>query len=115
MHELSIVETLIEQVVKEIDRSGHDGHVVQLDITIGRLSGVNVDSIRFAFELLSPDTVLENANLCIAEPKAVCCCQACGAKTEVDELVQGCPACGDHNFTYEGGQDLMLDSIELEE
>jgi hydrogenase nickel incorporation protein HypA/HybF len=115
VHELSIVETLIEQVEKEVRRSGHDGHVVHLDVTIGRLSGINVDSIRFAFDLLTPDTMLAQAELRIAEPKATCCCSQCGARTEIDDLVAVCPACGSGHITFEGGQDLFLESIELED
>jgi len=115
MHEFSIVESLIEQVQQEVTRSGHDGRVVRLDISVGRLSGVNVDSIRFAFELLAPDTLLADADLQIAEPKAVCRCKACEAKTKIDELVVVCPVCGSGEITLEGGQDLLLDSIELKD
>ena len=86
---------------------------MRLDITVGRLSGVNVDSIRFAFELLAPDTLLDGADLRIAEPKAVCRCEECKARTEIDELVVDCPACGSGQITLEGGQDLLLESIEL--
>jgi len=115
LHELSIVETLIEQVNREVRQSGHEGQVIRLDISVGRLSGVNVDSIRFAFELLSPGTLLEGVELQIAQPKAVCCCDACKARTEIDELVSDCPACGSGQITFEGGQDLFLESIELED
>ncbi|HLA84850.1 MAG TPA: hydrogenase maturation nickel metallochaperone HypA [Thermoguttaceae bacterium] len=115
MHELSIVETLIEQVQKEVGRSGHEGRVVKLDVAVGRLSGVNVDSVRFAFELLAPGTLLEDAELRIARPKAVCCCKQCPARTEIDDLVAECPICGSREITFEGGQDLFLESIELED
>jgi hydrogenase nickel incorporation protein HypA/HybF len=115
LHELSIVEALIEQVQAEIRRSGHEGRVVHLDIVIGRLSGVNADSVRFAFELLSPDTLLEQAELRIIQTKAICRCEACGAGTEIDELVAECPACGSPRIALEGGQDLVLESIELED
>jgi hydrogenase nickel incorporation protein HypA/HybF len=115
LHELSIVEALIEQVQAEIRRSGHEGRVVHLDIVIGRLSGVNADSVRFAFELLSPGTLLEQAELRIVQPKAVCCCEACAARTEIDDLVAECPACQSSRITFEGGQDLVLESIELED
>ena len=115
MHELSIVETLIEQVEKEVLQSGHEGRIVQLDLVIGRLSGVNADSIRFAFELLSPDTKLAGARLCIEEPRAVCRCEDCRADTEIDELTASCPVCGSIHVSMVGGQELMLDSIELEE
>lgn len=115
MHELSIVETLIEQVEKEVRLSGHEGRIVQLDLVVGRLSGVNADSIRFAFELLSPDTKLAGTKLSIEEPRAVCRCEDCKAETEIDELTVSCPVCDSPHVAMVGGRDLMLNSIELEE
>jgi len=115
MHELSIVEALIEQVEKEVERSGHRGRVTGLDVSIGRLSGVNPDSFRFALEMLAPGTLLEAAEIRIAEPRATCRCPSCGAATEVDELAAQCPACGSGDVLLEGGRELWLQSIELED
>ncbi len=115
MHELSIIETLISQVQNEVLRSGQRGRVSRLNLVIGRLSGVNVDSIRFAFELLPPDTSLSGAELSIEQPLASCRCEDCEAQTRIDELFASCPTCGSQHVTIVGGQDLMLDSIELEE
>lgn len=115
MHEVAIVESLIEQVEKEVAQSGHQGRVLRLELTVGRLSGVNADSIRFAFELLSPETLVEHADLCIHEPKAICRCEDCGGRREIDELTAVCPLCGGGRIAFEGGQDLLLQSIELED
>jgi hydrogenase nickel incorporation protein HypA/HybF len=89
--------------------------VIRLDLVIGRLSGVYVGAIRFAFELLSPGTLVEWAELRIAEPNARCRCAACGAFVEIDELAPRCPACGSSDVAIEGGQELLLETIELEE
>ena len=115
MHELSIVEALIDQVRRELDQAGQAGRILRLEMTIGRISGVHADSVRFAFELLSPGTLLEGAEIVIREPKAVCRCHACNARTEIDELVIQCPTCGSDNVTIEGGRELMLQSIDVEE
>ena len=115
MHELSIVDALIEQTQAEIENAGHNGRVLRLDLTIGRLSGVYCDSIRFGFELLSKGTPLEGAELNITEPKATCHCAACDARVEIDEIVVQCPECGDGDVSIEGGRQLLLDSIELED
>ncbi len=115
LHELTIIETLIAQVEKEVLQSGQRGRVVGLSLVIGRLSGVNVDSIRFAFGLLSPDTSLAGAELCIEEPRASIRCEDCETETEIEELVANCPACGSQHVTIVGGQDLLLNSIEVEE
>jgi hydrogenase nickel incorporation protein HypA/HybF len=115
MHEVSIVEALIEQVEGEVERAGASGRVTRLGLSIGRLSGVHADSIRFAFELLSPGTILEGADLEIDEPRAVCVCSACGARTELEELSLDCPGCGDVDITLHGGQEMLLQTIDVDE
>ena len=114
MHELSIVEALIEQVEREVRRVEQQGRVVELYLSVGRLSGVNPDSIRFAVELLAPGTVIEGAELHITEPPAVCQCRECDAATDIEQLVTQCPACGSGQIQITGGRDLTLNSIELE-
>jgi hydrogenase nickel incorporation protein HypA/HybF len=115
MHELSIVEALIEQVQREVERSGQLGTIRRLELTVGRLSGVSCSSLRFAFELLSADTIVEQAELHISERKATCRCQACNARVEIDEIAVRCPACGSMQVALEGGRELLLESIEIED
>jgi len=115
MHELSIVEALFDQAEREIRRLGHEGRVLRMDLTIGRLSGVNSDSIRFAFELLKPETIFDRAELAIEEPPAACRCRACGAESEVSDITAECPRCGSHDIIIEGGREMLLQSIELED
>lgn len=115
MHELAIVDALIQQVESEVRRAGSGGRVTRLDVVVGRLSGVCADSLRFAFEMLAPGTLVEAARLQIEEPKAVCSCSRCGKTSEIDDLTGSCPHCGSNEVRIVGGQDLLLQSIELEE
>jgi hydrogenase nickel incorporation protein HypA/HybF len=115
MHEMSIVQALIEQVEGEIERAGQTGRVTRLELAIGTLSGVHADSIRFAFELMSPGTVVEHAELVITHPAAHLTCRQCGAAPEIPELIMTCPACGSTDITIAGGTDLLLQTIELDD
>lgn len=115
MHELSIVESLIDQVEHELDRVERPGRVLRLELSIGRLSGVCPESIRFAFGLIAQGTPVEGAEVVIEEPKAVCRCLACDARTEIDDLVIQCPVCGSGEIAIEGGRELVLQTIEVEE
>jgi hydrogenase nickel incorporation protein HypA/HybF len=115
MHELAIVEALLEQVGRELHRAGQSGRVKRLELAVGRLSGVHCHSLRFAFELLSPGTPAEGAALEISEPQAVCNCAGCGQRQQIDDLVVQCPACGSTDIVIEEGRELMLQSIELED
>jgi len=115
MHEVAIVDALIAQVEEEVRRAGVSGRVVRLDLTIGRLSGVSVEAIRFALELLAPGTVVESARVEIRQPAAVACCAACGHRADIDHVPAHCPRCGSRELSVEGGRELLLESIELEE
>jgi len=115
VHELSIVEAILDQAEREIRRSGQEGPVRRLELSIGHLSGVNCDSLRFAFDLLSPDTAFAGAELQIHQPAALCCCRACGARNEVTEFAGECPKCGSDDILIEGGRDMLLESIELDD
>jgi hydrogenase nickel incorporation protein HypA/HybF len=120
MHELTIAEALIEQVGTELDRAGRGtrlrvGAVKRLELAVGRLSGVHCDSLRFAFELLSPGTPAEGAELSIREPRAISRCRQCRASTEIEDLVVDCPVCGSPEIVIEEGRELLLESIEIED
>ena len=112
---MSIVLALIEQVGAELEKSEHRGRVVCLDLMIGRMSGIHVDSFRFAFDVLSPGTIVEGAELRIDEPRAALRCHACGAAQQIEEIVVQCPCCGSGQIAIEGGQDLVLHTFELVE
>jgi hydrogenase nickel incorporation protein HypA/HybF len=115
MHEVAIADALIEQVQGEIDRAGASGRVTRVALVVGRLSGVNADSLRFALDLLVKGTILEPARIEIAEPSAQCQCVACGWRTEIEDLEARCQRCGSSDVAIEGGRELLLESIELEE
>ena len=114
MHELSIVEALIDQVRETLERAGEKSRVLKLELSIGRLSGVNCDSLRFAFGMLAPGSVVERAELVIQQPNAACNCRACNVLTEIDDLVMQCPNCSSGDISIEGGRELILQSIDVE-
>ncbi len=115
MHELSIVESLLEEVQKQIEAAGCRGPVVRLGLRIGRFSGVSIEALRFAFELAKPGTLLAEAQLEIEQVAGLCVCGACGRQTPVEQLEVVCPVCGSPEIQLQGGQELILESIELQE
>ena len=68
-----------------------------------------------SFDLLAPDTILAEAEIIIREPKAVCRCNSCQAVTEIDELLLQCPRCSSDDVVIDGGRELLLQSIDVEE
>ena len=115
MHELSLCQALLDQVEREVHGSGHSGRVVRLTLSVGRLSGVHVHALRFAFDVLSVDSIVDGAELEIREPPARCCCRSCGTHAPIVEIVLACQSCGSSDVTIRDGRDLLLESIDLEE
>lgn len=62
MHELSIADALLDIVQKRASGEGIN-RVYEINLRIGEFSGVFPDSLRFAFEVLSRDTITEGAHL----------------------------------------------------
>ena len=115
MHEFSIIESVIDQVAEEVQRAGSGGRVRQVCLAIGRLSGVHVESLRFAFEALSPGTLVDGAELFVRQTRANGHCHDCGAKFETDDFFVPCNECSGSNVRIEGGRDMVLESIELDD
>jgi hydrogenase nickel incorporation protein HypA/HybF len=115
MHEFSIVQALIGQVDREIEKSGSRGRVMAVELVIGRLSGVHADALRFAFEVLAPQTVLQSADLRIVETPAAVECRTCRVRSEWDQLSLRCPNCGGEDVVIDGGRELLLQTIELDD
>jgi len=115
MHEISILRQMIASAEAELDRLDPPATPTGLTVAIGTLSGASAEAIRFAFDILSPDSRLSGCRLEIVEPKPVCVCRECGARQETETLVISCPRCGATSISLEGGDDLRLESIEVED
>ncbi len=117
MHEASIAEALINTAEEEVRNSGSrkGAKIRNITIKVGPLSGVSVDALRFAFEMLKKGTRLEQAELRVEQTHATCICRDCGKKSIAKDLLQGCPLCHGYDIRLEGGDELLIESIEVEE
>ena len=111
MHELSIADA----VVTIASRHAAGRKVTRVDLKVGHLRQVVPDSLTFAFELVSAGTELEGAELVIEEVPALVRCARCAAETTVSEFPMHCGACGGFDVEVIGGEELLVDSLELEE
>ncbi|MGQ9503905.1 MAG: hydrogenase maturation nickel metallochaperone HypA/HybF [Thermogutta sp.] len=112
---MALVEALLESVHDHLRDSGIEGRVRRVEVVIGPLSGVVPEAFRFAFEVLSPETLGPACELFIRTQPASCRCEACGVVSEIVELTYSCPHCGSSAIQLEGGRGLLLQSIEVEE
>ncbi len=114
MHEVALVEHLLDSVRRELPEELAGARVARVVIHVGVLSGAFPDALRFAFDVLAPERLGAGARLEIVEIPAVCRCRACGAASTITEPVPVCPQCGSPDIRMEGGSDLVLQEIELD-
>ena len=114
MHEMSIVEALLETVCREL-RAHPDARVRTLCIRIGRLRQVEPDMLRFCYEAAAQGTQLADSHLEIEQLVARARCDICSLEFEVEENWFECPRCHTARAQLIAGRELDLMSIELVE
>jgi hydrogenase nickel incorporation protein HypA/HybF len=111
MHELSIADA----IVTIASRHAKGRPVSRVEVRVGHLRQVVPDSLRFAFELITAGTELEGAELALEEVPARVACKACAAETVLNEFPLHCGTCGALDVVVTAGEELLVDSIDVEE
>ena len=111
MHELSIADA----VMGIVSRHAAGRQVTRVELKVGYLRQVVPSALEFAFELVSQGTEAEGAELVLEEVPATVRCRACGADSVVEAFPLMCGACGAFDVEVTGGEELLVDSLDLEE
>lgn len=115
MHELALVNELIEAVGREVANIDGHGRVLAVTLVIGPLSGASGEAIRFAYRMLAPGTVVEGARLLIQTPPLEGLCRACGTVSKLKEPFAPCPACDSSDLELRGESSVLLQRVELDD
>ncbi|WP_424535714.1 hydrogenase maturation nickel metallochaperone HypA [Sphaerisporangium viridialbum] len=111
MHEYGIAESILAAVEGRADGR----RIRRARVQVGALLRVAEPSINDAWALVAEGTVAEGARLDLVTLPVRLTCRACGnTATSVDPYAV-CPACGATDVDTEGGDDLVLESIQLAE
>jgi hydrogenase nickel incorporation protein HypA/HybF len=77
VHEGSITSQVVECVLKEANQR-RAKKVVEVCLVIGSLTFLNPEQVRFWYEILAKDTILEGSELVIEESGGTVKCSKCG-------------------------------------
>lgn len=113
MHELSVAQALVEQI-EAIARDRQADSVSSFRVRIGPLSGVVPDLLASAFTLAAAGSAAENATMELLDAPVHVRCQTCGAESEAALNRLLCGACGDWHTQLVSGDELILESVELQ-
>ena len=113
MHEVSVAQSLLNAIEAEADLYRITS-VTKVQISVGALAGVQVDSLVFAFDLLKEGTVAAGAVLDVVHVPAKGVCDVCGLDVEITSHFTACPRCGEPVLNMRDGRDLCLTRVEGE-
>jgi hydrogenase nickel incorporation protein HypA/HybF len=113
MHELSITQSIL-YVALENAKKAEAGRIGKINITVGELSGIVEDCVRFYFDFLSRDTIAAGASLEFSRVPTRLRCRSCGTEFSPGESRWVCPACQQQKIDILYGRECSIESIEVE-
>ena len=113
MHEMSLCEGILQILQDEaVAQSFRRVRMVCLDI--GELAAVEVDALRFCFDVVCRDSLAEGAILRIERSPGRGWCMACGDSIAVASRLDACPVCGSHQVQVTGGDAMRIKELEVD-
>jgi len=127
LHELSTTKSILDTVLS-VAKEHHAGKVLEVNLEIGDLTFLNMDQIKFWFEILSEDTIVKGAVLNINKVPIKVKCLDCSYEGETGyfgeemhslELLSNfipplkCKHCGSINISVTSGKECMIKNIKL--
>ena len=111
MHELAIAESVVHIASRHADGR----QVTKVYLKVGHLRQVVPSALAFSFELVAQGTPVEGAELALEEIPVTGKCRGCGAESQLTEFPLQCTACGAFDLEILQGEELYVESLELEE
>ncbi len=113
MHEMSLAEG-VREIVEEAARSNGALRVTVVRLEVGKLSQVEVEAMRFAFEVVKRGSLAAQARLELVETDGTAWCMACSSAVVIQQRGDGCPRCGSWQLQVTGGDRMRVLDIEID-
>ena len=124
MHEVSVVTTLVDATIKELQKYDLK-KVNSVTVRIGDLTNLGEEQLKFAYEIVTRGTILDGSELIVEHEPIELQCRSCDysgpAKVISDPdfdthtiPILACPKCGGAvNVT--SGQSCVVECMDIEE
>ena len=110
MHELSITQNIVGIVAQH----ARGRAVERVRLQIGKLSGIEVEAVRFCFDICAQGTPVEGAELVIEEIEGAAHCETCDREVGVDAPIARCGCGRGGRLRLVRGEELLVKSMEVE-
>jgi len=112
MHELSIVMNII-QIAEQQAKAANATLIDEIELDIGTMSGIDMESIDFAWKQAVKQTMLQNAVRKVNCIDARAKCLNCNAEFAIKNYYDACPVCGAHLLDILQGTELRVKSVTV--
>ena len=110
MHELALVENIIE-LVAEGARRDRMSRVTRVIVEIGAGASVDPEALQFCFPIAAADTVAAGAELVINQIALRARCDRCRIDYGPETLFAACPTCGRFGGNIISGREMRVVSF----
>jgi len=110
MHELSLTQNILDVALQ----NAGEKQLVRVNLLIGQFSDEREEAIRFYWDDLAKDTPAHSAELTFKWVKAEMKCLDCGTIFHPAEETALCTVCQSYHLKLLNGDDVRLDSIDVE-
>ena len=113
MHEVGIMSSAIRSIIEQVEKN-HARRVHRVVLKGGALSGAEPEALRFAFDIVTQDTVVSGATLDIQQIPARALCTHCKAEFGPSSgYIFECPTCKQFSGSLVSGRELELSQLEM--
>jgi len=110
MHEFSLTKNILDVALKNAGGK----RLVRVNLLIGQFSDEREEAIRFYWDELVKATSERTAELTFKLLAAEMQCLECGTAFHPEEETASCPVCQSYRLVILSGDDVRLDSIDVE-
>ncbi|OPL18677.1 MAG: hypothetical protein AVO35_04920 [Candidatus Aegiribacteria sp. MLS_C] len=112
MHEMSMAKDMTRIIGRTL---GRKVNLERVNVTVGPLSGISPESLRFCFTEIARMEGFGEPELVITTTEARMVCLECGHEYSASDFYQCCPVCGSISRRILSGRELTVDSVEIED
>ena len=110
---MALAESVL-QIVEETARHHGASRVRAVHLMIGRLSHVEPEALTFSFEVVTRNSIAQDAQLEIHTSEGVAWCMECSDTVSLDRLGDACPRCAGYQLQVTGGDEMRVRDIEID-
>lgn len=113
MHEMSLAEGILD-IALDYAKQNAAQKISEVGLLIGEMSGVEIESLTFSWEMLTKDTIAESAKLIVKRVPLVGKCSKCGKEFSIKNYDFWCPECENGVLKTISGREMKVEYLEVD-